>query len=279
MTHDRKPFFAGTYFPKASRFGQIGMLELLPKIHEFWTAQRSELIRNADRILAGIEPDSAPLPAGGKDPTTRPPADLMDEAYRELRMRYDPIYGGFGEAPKFPSPHAAFISPPVLESDRRSRRARHGRKNARGDAQRRHLRPDWRRLPPVRDRPGLDRPAFRKDALRSGSPGDCLHGSLPGHGHGRLRADRQRGAGLFAEGPPVRRRGILLRRGCRKRGQGRKILSLDGTGDLRGARPRNGDPGLEGFQYPQQGKLRRGAYAPPDRRKYPVSDRHPRLDR
>ncbi|GAG43673.1 unnamed protein product, partial [marine sediment metagenome] len=43
MDAEKKPFTAGTYFPKESRFGRIGMLELIPKIKDYWDNNREEL--------------------------------------------------------------------------------------------------------------------------------------------------------------------------------------------------------------------------------------------
>jgi uncharacterized protein len=51
MTSEKKPFFSATYIPKKSRFGQTGMMELLPKIRELWMNNREELLISADKIL------------------------------------------------------------------------------------------------------------------------------------------------------------------------------------------------------------------------------------
>ena len=40
MTPDKKPFFAGTYFPKSERFGRMGMMQLLPRIKELWQSRK-----------------------------------------------------------------------------------------------------------------------------------------------------------------------------------------------------------------------------------------------
>jgi uncharacterized protein YyaL (SSP411 family) len=50
MTPDRKPFFAGTYIPKKSRFSQTGMLELVPRIEEIWNRQHEEVLDSAEKI-------------------------------------------------------------------------------------------------------------------------------------------------------------------------------------------------------------------------------------
>ena len=50
MTPEQKPFFAGTYFPKETRYGVIGFKELLLKINEKWQNSREELLRSSDSI-------------------------------------------------------------------------------------------------------------------------------------------------------------------------------------------------------------------------------------
>jgi hypothetical protein len=99
MTPQKEPFFAGTYFPKADRFQMTGMMSLLPKVHELWKSRRGDVLDSAQRILTAVRGMDADGP--GEDPR---PADL-DRAFKELRGRFDREHGGFGDAPKFPSPH------------------------------------------------------------------------------------------------------------------------------------------------------------------------------
>ena len=99
MTPDKEPFFAGTYFPRESRYGRIGMVELVPKVEQLWSTERDKVNGSAEQISARLTTVSQPRAGGAADP------QLPDRAYRELASRYDPKYGGFGSAPKFPSPH------------------------------------------------------------------------------------------------------------------------------------------------------------------------------
>ncbi|HHQ48879.1 MAG TPA: thioredoxin domain-containing protein [Acidobacteria bacterium] len=99
MTPDGKPFFAGTFFPKHGRFGRPGLMELIPRIAGMWTNRRAELESSAAEITAHLARASTP-PRGGKLDAT-----VLDEAYRQLAARFDAANGGFGTAPKFPSPH------------------------------------------------------------------------------------------------------------------------------------------------------------------------------
>jgi len=99
MTPDRKPFFAGTFLPKHGRFQRPGMMELIPRIAEMWTESRTELESSAAEITAHLARVASP-PNGGELGT-----GVLDEAYRLLATRFDATNGGFGTAPKFPSPH------------------------------------------------------------------------------------------------------------------------------------------------------------------------------
>ena len=99
LTPDKKPFFAGTYFPKSSRFGRPGLLELLPRLSEAWKTGRQDVLRAAENIGLNLEQMSH-IPAGeGLN------KEMLAEAFEGLKSRYDELNGGFGEAPKFPSPH------------------------------------------------------------------------------------------------------------------------------------------------------------------------------
>jgi uncharacterized protein YyaL (SSP411 family) len=114
MTPDRKPFFAGTYFPKESRGGRIGMIDLLPRLTGLWKGRRGEVLQSAESILAAVReaerPDTRPgLPLGTDQvaPTGESPLgeDTLRRTYEELAARFDKLQGGFGGAPKFPTPH------------------------------------------------------------------------------------------------------------------------------------------------------------------------------
>ena len=97
MTADQKPFFAGTYFPKSSRGGMIGFRELLLAIHEKWKSDRDILLKQSDEIIKhlNVSQDSADVAD----------MDLTHLAVRQYERIYDEKYGGFGRAPKFPTPH------------------------------------------------------------------------------------------------------------------------------------------------------------------------------
>ncbi len=99
MTPDKKPFFVGTYFPKRQRFDRIGMLELIPKIKEFWLNRKDEIIQSADEITKSLNNIS------NRKSDIKINFAEIEKAYQQFDKRFDSTYGGFGEAPKFPSPH------------------------------------------------------------------------------------------------------------------------------------------------------------------------------
>ncbi|MCK5627736.1 thioredoxin domain-containing protein, partial [Candidatus Bathyarchaeota archaeon] len=103
MTPSKKPFFAGTYIPKQSRLGHIGMLELIPKIEEFWMTRSEEILNSAELITANLRKITDIQQGQILD------NDTLKIAYNELSQRFDEVNGGFGEAPKFPIPHNFFF--------------------------------------------------------------------------------------------------------------------------------------------------------------------------
>lgn len=99
MTPDKKPFFTGTYFPKDGKYGRMGMMELVPRINEIWKTKRDEINSAAENIIEGLK--SNDLQTNDEDLTV----DVFKKAFGDLSARYDEKHGGFGNAPKFPSPH------------------------------------------------------------------------------------------------------------------------------------------------------------------------------
>ena len=97
MTPDREPFFAGTYFPREDRYGQPGMMQIIPEIKELWEGDREKVYSNAREISEGIRAFMAPdLPASPGD-------HLSERTYHSLADQYDSRHGGFGSAPNSPS--------------------------------------------------------------------------------------------------------------------------------------------------------------------------------
>lgn len=99
MTPGKKPFFAGTYIPKKSRFSQTGMLELVPRIKEIWNQQHEEVLDSAEKITSTIQ--NMLMESSGEELGE----EIIEEAYDEMLNSFDMGYGGFEGAPKFPTPH------------------------------------------------------------------------------------------------------------------------------------------------------------------------------
>ena len=99
MTPGKKPFFAGTYIPKKSRFNQTGMLELVPRIKEIWNQQHEDVLDSAEKITSTIQ--NIIMESAGEGLGE----EIIEEAYDEMLNSFDTEYGGFEGAPKFPTPH------------------------------------------------------------------------------------------------------------------------------------------------------------------------------
>lgn len=99
MTPEKKPFFAGTYFPRESYFGRIGMLDLAPRIKEIWATRKDEVFQSANKIALALRqlPDETPGQPPGRE--------VLSHAYDQLAQRFDQVHGGFSGAPKFPTAH------------------------------------------------------------------------------------------------------------------------------------------------------------------------------
>ena len=100
MTPEQKPFFAGTYFPPHARWGSIGFQELLETISEKWKYERKALLESANQILDFLKKDNSF--STKKEQTSE---QILETAVRIYKQTFDEVNGGFGQAPKFPSPH------------------------------------------------------------------------------------------------------------------------------------------------------------------------------
>lgn len=100
MTWDQKPFYAGTYFPKLRRYGHPGFLELLEAIKQNWDADKQRLCSAGDKISALLTQESSDS-LDDKIPNEQ----CINQAVEFFMGAFDSKYGGFGNAPKFPSPH------------------------------------------------------------------------------------------------------------------------------------------------------------------------------
>ena len=99
MTPGKKPFYAGTYFPRESRFGRIGFNDLINKIDEAWHSKRDGIDKSSLELTRHLADAYSSKPAIEID------ASILENAFTDFEERFDPVNGGFGTAPKFPSPH------------------------------------------------------------------------------------------------------------------------------------------------------------------------------
>lgn len=98
LTPERKPFFGGTYFPPEDRQGRPGFRKVLKAVLEFYRTRRGEIDEYADRLLDALK--------GEGSPSRKIDKSLLQNAEASILSLFDPEHGGFGTAPKFPSPGA-----------------------------------------------------------------------------------------------------------------------------------------------------------------------------
>ncbi|HTO89647.1 MAG TPA: thioredoxin domain-containing protein [Candidatus Sulfotelmatobacter sp.] len=115
LTPELEPFFGGTYFPPDAAFGRPGLLQVLPRVHEAWLERRGDLEDTGRRVLAALADLEKPEQAA------RDELALLDLAWSWFERTADRDHGGFGTAPKFPSPcNLAFLTRfAVANPDRR----------------------------------------------------------------------------------------------------------------------------------------------------------------
>jgi uncharacterized protein len=97
LTPEGQPFYGGTYYPKEPTHGMPGFVQLCRAVAEAWHENRDEVVGQAGRLtsalgrVAELAPSDAPVDR-----------NLLDGAVSALREQFDPQWGGFGRAPKFP---------------------------------------------------------------------------------------------------------------------------------------------------------------------------------
>ena len=98
MTWDKKPFFAGTYFPPKSHYGMPGFPDLLDVIVSQWNNNRRKLLQSVEQIITHLKSAES----GDKNIDDE---ELIKRAMQIFSESFDEINGGFSSAPKFPTPH------------------------------------------------------------------------------------------------------------------------------------------------------------------------------
>ena len=100
LTPELKPFYGGTYYPPVAKFGRASFTDVLTQLGDAWKNQRKDIVDSANDISQKIA-ESIALKA--KENIKLNPI-WIDQAVEKFKSEYDPRYGGFGAAPKFPRP-------------------------------------------------------------------------------------------------------------------------------------------------------------------------------
>ena len=98
LTPDGEPFWGGTYFPPAPRFGRPGFTQVLHAIAEIYANDKERVAKNTTALKDGLGRLSQNLSGGGI------PLAVLDDVAQRLVREVDPANGGIGGAPKFPQP-------------------------------------------------------------------------------------------------------------------------------------------------------------------------------
>jgi uncharacterized protein YyaL (SSP411 family) len=98
MTPDERPFFVGTYFPKENRWGHLGLINILQRLVNAWEKDRGHIDSIGNRVTQILQTQTEGTPG-------KLEKSIIEEAFNEFALRFDDKYGGFGSAPKFPTPH------------------------------------------------------------------------------------------------------------------------------------------------------------------------------
>jgi len=98
LTPELKPFYGGTYFPPEDRHGMPGFKRVLTALADLWREKPEDVARDAENVVRALQAQVTPSlsRAGGLDKS------VFVQAAAELRSTFDPAWGGFGSAPKFP---------------------------------------------------------------------------------------------------------------------------------------------------------------------------------
>ncbi len=100
MTPDKKPFFAGTYFPRTGRMGMPGFRDILIQFGAMWAQDRSRMVKAGEEVASALQPVRKSTEGAGL-----PGVEALRSAYGQLKASFSDVWGGFGGGPKFPTPH------------------------------------------------------------------------------------------------------------------------------------------------------------------------------
>jgi hypothetical protein len=103
LTPEGHPFYGGTYFPPAPRYGMPSFTQVLQAIADAWQNRRGELVSGGQRLVEAIKQQGQPTSDSHHAELDR---DTLYAAFCALQQSFDGVRGGWGGAPKFPQPMA-----------------------------------------------------------------------------------------------------------------------------------------------------------------------------
>ena len=113
LTPDGRPFYGGTYYPDRPRGGMASFRQVMAAVDDAWRNRRADVDAQAGQLTELIERTGRTVAASAGPP----PAEALDQAAAQIKAAFDPVWGGFGGAPKFP---AAMTLASALRLHRRS---------------------------------------------------------------------------------------------------------------------------------------------------------------
>ena len=99
LTPDGKPFYGGTYYPDRPRGGMASFRQVMAAVDDAWRNRRGDVDAQAGQLTELIERTGRTAPAADGAPG----AEALDRAAAQIKAAFDPVWGGFGGAPKFPA--------------------------------------------------------------------------------------------------------------------------------------------------------------------------------
>ncbi|MDH5528355.1 MAG: thioredoxin domain-containing protein, partial [Nitrospirota bacterium] len=98
LTPDLAPFWGGTYFPGEARYGMPAFVDVLKAVADTYENKPEDVRQNAVTLVAGLAGTN--VAKGSEEPLSDP---MLEAAAKKIAAGFDPNWGGFGNAPKFPS--------------------------------------------------------------------------------------------------------------------------------------------------------------------------------
>ncbi|WLR43230.1 thioredoxin domain-containing protein [Bacillus carboniphilus] len=99
LTPDQEPFYAGTYFPKESKYGRVGFKSAIVQLSHKYHQEGDHVIKAAKQLTEALQRKGRIISSEILG------IEEVHQAFQQLSQSFDSIYGGFGQAPKFPIPH------------------------------------------------------------------------------------------------------------------------------------------------------------------------------